>query len=81
MIINKVTRLSRLSYILTQLSKAEKLSTIKLAEQFETTTRKIQLDFKEYILPLFDDEIIYYDYSIKCYVSKVNFLQKTFVSK
>jgi predicted DNA-binding transcriptional regulator YafY len=77
---NKDNRIQRLSYILTQLSKGEKLSTIKLAEQFETTTRKIQLDFKEYILPLFDDEIIYYDYSIKCYLSKVNFLQKTFLT-
>ena len=80
MIENKNNRTQRLSYILTHLSKGEKLSTIKLAEQFETTTRKIQLDFKEYILPLFDDEIIYYDYSIKCYLSKVNFLQKTFLS-
>ena len=56
MIENKDNRIQRLSYILTQLSKCEKLSTIKLAEQFETTTRKIQLDFKEYILPLFDEE-------------------------
>jgi predicted DNA-binding transcriptional regulator YafY len=80
MIENKDNRIQRLSYILTQLSYGEKLSTIKLAEQFETTTRKIQLDFKEYILPLFDNEMIYYDYSIKCYLSKVNFLQKTFLS-
>jgi predicted DNA-binding transcriptional regulator YafY len=73
-------RIERLSYILTKLSYGEQLSTIKLAELFETTTRKIQLDFKEYILPLFEDETIYYDYSIKCYLSKVNFLQKTFLS-
>jgi hypothetical protein len=34
---NKNNRIQRLSYILTKLSKGEKLSTIKLAEQFETT--------------------------------------------
>jgi len=55
---------------LTQLSKGNKVSTIKLAEQFETTTRKIQLDFKEYILLLFDDDTIYYDFRIKAYVPK-----------
>ena len=80
MIENQNSRIHRLSYILATLSKGAELSTIKLAQQFETTTRKIQLDFKEYILPLFDDEIIYYDYSIKCYLSKVNFLQNTFLS-
>jgi predicted DNA-binding transcriptional regulator YafY len=53
---NKNNRIQRLSYILTKLSQGEKLSTLELAKQFETTTRKIQLDFKEYILPLFDDE-------------------------
>ena len=77
---NKNNRIQRLSYILSKLSQGEQLSTLELAKQFETTTRKIQLDFKEYILSLFDDEIIYYDYSIKCYVSKVNFLQKTFLT-
>ncbi len=70
-------RLQRLRYILASLSSGAKLSTIKLAQQFETTTRKIQLDFTEYILPLFDDDTIYYDFSAKCYLSKINFLYKT----
>jgi len=73
----KNNRLKRLSYILTQLSSGAKLSTNQLSEQFKTTTRKIQLDFTEYILPLFNDDTIYYDYSSKCYISKINFLYKT----
>ncbi len=76
----KNNRPERLSYILTKLSNGDKLSTIKLAKQFETTTRKIQLDFTEYILPLFNDDTIYYDFSEKCYLSKTNFLYKTFLS-
>ena len=52
------------------MSKGEKLTTQKLAEQFETTTRIIQLDFKDYIIPLFGDDIIYYNYSEKCYSEK-----------
>ena len=78
MIDNNENRIQRLSFILTQLSKGNKLSTSKLAEQFNTTIRKIQLDFKEYLIPLFGDETIYYEHSIKCYLSKINFLQRTF---
>jgi len=77
---NKTNRLHRLTYLLTKLSSGAKLSTIKLAEQFDTTLRIIQLDFKEYILPLFDDDTIYYDFSIKSYVAKRNFLYKVFLS-
>ena len=76
----KNNRLERLSYVLTQLSTGNKLSTNQLAKQFDTTIRKVQLDFIEYILPLFDDNTVYYDFSIKCYVSKTNFLYKTFLS-
>ncbi len=76
----KSNRIERLSYILTQLSNGAKISTIQLAKQFETTTRIIQLDFKEYILLLFNDDTIYYDFSIKAYVSNTNFLYKTFLS-
>ncbi len=80
MIENNDNRIQRLSYILAQLSKGDKLSTNQLAQQFETTTRKIQLDFTEYILPLFDDDTIYYDYSFKCYIAKSNFLTKTYLN-
>ena len=62
------------------MSKGEKLTTQKLAEQFETTTRIIQLDFKDYIIPLFGDEIIYYNYSEKCYSAKYPFLQSSLLS-
>lgn len=70
-------RIQRLSYILSKLSSGEKLSTLKLAEQFEITLRIIQLDFKEYILPLFEDETIYYNHSEKCYLAKYPFLQSS----
>ena len=80
MLDKKQNRLQRLSYIFSKLSCGERLSTQRLAELFQTTVRTIQLDFTEYILPFFDDETIYYDYSIKCYVSKDNFLQKTFLT-
>ena len=72
-------RLNRLSYILTQLSRGEQLSTHKLADYFKSTTRIVQLDFKEYIIPLFDG-IIYYDYSEKCYVAKNPFLQSSLLN-
>jgi len=74
------SRIDRLSFILIKLSKGEKLTTQKLAEQFETTTRIIQLDFKEYIIPLFDDDTIYYNYSDKCYSAKYPFLQSSLLN-
>jgi predicted DNA-binding transcriptional regulator YafY len=75
----KNNRLQRLSYILTHLSYGEKLSTKKLSEHFEISIRKIQLDFNEYILPYFDD-IVYYDFGFKCYISKTNFLHETLLN-
>lgn len=70
-------RISRISYILTELSKSNKLFTQKLAVQFETSVRVMQLDFKEYIIPLFNDDTIYYNYSEKCYIAKYPFLQSS----
>ncbi len=40
----------------------------------------IQTDFKEYLLPLFNDGKIFYDYSSKTYKAKNNFLTKTLFS-
>jgi len=74
---NKFNRTNRINFILTKLSKGDNLTTQKLAEQFETTTRIIQLDFKEYIIPLFGDDTIYYNYSDKCYSAKYSFLQSS----
>ena len=71
------SRTHRINFILIRLSKGENLTTQKLAEQFETTTRIIQLDFKDYIIPLFGDDTIYYDYSQKCYSAKYPFLQSS----
>jgi len=64
-----------------RLSKGDKLSTPKLSKEFKVTNKIIQTDFKEYLLPLFDNEkTIYYDYSLKAYVAKNNFLTKSFLS-
>lgn len=76
----KTNRLKRLSHLLTLLSSGAKLSTPELAEQLNLTKRIIQLDFKEYLLPLFDNGMIYYDYSLKCYGAKTNFLTSTLLS-
>jgi len=73
-------RIDRLSAILTLLSQGNKLITPQLSKQFNVTNKIIQTDFKEYILPIFDDGTISYDYSIKGYLSKNNFLAKTFLS-
>jgi predicted DNA-binding transcriptional regulator YafY len=69
-----------LTNILTELSKGNKLHTQKLAEQFETTIRIIQLDFKEYIIPLFKEDTISYNYSEKCYFAKKQFLQTSLLN-
>jgi len=74
------SRIDRLNFILIKLSKGEKLTTQKLAEQFETTTRIIQLDFKEDIIPLFGDDTNYYNYSDKCYSAKYPFLQSSLLN-
>ncbi len=76
----QTNRLKRLSHLLTLLSSGAKLSTPELAEQLNLTKRIIQLDFKEYLLPLFDNGMIYYDYSLKCYGAKTNFLTNTLLS-
>ena len=73
-------RINRLSQILELLSKGYELSTPNLVERFGVTKKIIQTDFKEYLLPLFIDEKIYYDYSSKTYKAKNNFLTKTLFS-
>lgn len=77
---NFENRINRLSIILELLSKGYELSTPSLVERFGVTKKIIQTDFKEYILPLFVDEKIYYDYSSKTYKAKNNFLTKTLFS-
>jgi predicted DNA-binding transcriptional regulator YafY len=69
-----------LSYIFKALSNNEKLSTITLAKKFNTTTRVLQLDFTEYILPFFEDKNIFYNFSAKAYQAKTNFLNSTLLS-
>jgi len=76
---NFEVRINRLSQILELLSKGYELSTPSLVERFGVTKKIIQTDFKEYILPLFVDEKIYYDYSSKTYKAKNNFTNKNFV--
>jgi predicted DNA-binding transcriptional regulator YafY len=73
-------RINRLSQILELLNKGYELSTPNLVERFGVTKKIIQTDFKEYILPLFVDDKIYYDYSSKTYKAKNNFLTKTLFS-
>ena len=73
-------RINRLSQILELLNKGYELSTPNLVERFGVSKKIIQIDFKEYILPLFVDDKIYYDYSSKTYKAKNNFLTKTLFS-
>jgi len=77
---NNQNRIQRLSKILTSLSKGEDASTPNLIERFKTTKKIIQTDFKEYLLPLFNDNKIYYDRSSRGYKSTNNFLTKTLFS-
>ncbi len=76
----KTNKSKRLSHILTLLSSGAKLSTPELVDALNLTKRIIQLDFKEYLIPLFDNGMIYYDYSLKCYGAKTNFLASTLLS-
>lgn len=76
----KTNRIKRLSSVLTLLSKGYDLSTPSLVERFGITKKIIQTDFKEYLLPLFNNSKIYYDYSSKSYKAKNNFLTKTLFS-
>ena len=73
-------RINRLSSTLVLLSKGQELSTPSLVERFGVTKKIIQTDFKEYLLPLFRDAKIFYDYSSKTYKTKNNFLTKTLFS-
>ncbi|MCK5110344.1 MAG: WYL domain-containing protein [Arcobacteraceae bacterium] len=75
-----MNRINRLSEILISLSKGDGLSTPSLVIKFGTTKKIIQTDFKEYLLPLFSDDKIYYDYSSKTYKAKNDFLTKTLLS-
>lgn len=74
---NLTNRIKRLSSILTLLSKGYSLSTPDVAERFGVSKKIIQTDFKDYIIPLFLDEKIKYDYSEKVYKASNNFLTKT----
>ena len=73
-------RINRLSPILELLNKGYELSTPNLVERLGVSKKIIQGDFKDYILPLFVDDKIYYDYSSKTYKAKNNFLTKTLFS-
>ncbi|MCK5110214.1 MAG: WYL domain-containing protein [Arcobacteraceae bacterium] len=75
-----MNRIDRLSNIITQLSKGDGLSTPSLVTKFKTTKKIIQTDLKEYLIPLFSNGKIYYDYSSKTYKAKNNFLTKTLFS-
>ena len=77
---NVTNRIKRLSSLLTLLSKSYKLSTPALAKRFGVSLKIIQTDFKDYLLPLFPDEKIYYDFSEKLYKASNNFLTKTLFS-
>ncbi len=68
-------RVKRLENILILLSKGNALFTPILAKQFDTTNKIIQTDLKDYLLPLFNNDTIVYDYSLKCYKAKNNFRQ------
>lgn len=74
------SRINRISSILQLLSKGYDLSTPSLVERFGVSKKIIQTDFKEYLLPLFSNGTIYYDYSSKTYKAKNNFLTKTLFS-
>ena len=59
---NNKNRINRLSFLLHRLSVGYGLSTPNLVEC---------------ILPLFDDGAVFYDYSLKIYTAKSNFLATT----
>ncbi|RXI37370.1 hypothetical protein CP963_12745 [Arcobacter cloacae] len=75
-----ISRTYRIKNIFELLSKGENLTTKKLVEQFDTTDRIIQLDFKEYIIPLFGNDTIYYNHSEKCFSAKYPFLQSSLLN-
>lgn len=73
-------RIERLSSILSLLHSGIKLSTPTLVQKFNVSSKIIQTDFKEYLIPLFNDETIFYSYDSKSYLAKNNFLTKTFLT-
>lgn len=74
---NLTIRLNRLEYIIENLSSGATFSTPDLVEKTGVSKKVIQTDFKEFLLPLFADKTIYYDYSAKVYRARNNFLTKT----
>ena len=72
-------RIKRIKAILDLLNQGLNLSTPKLVERFGVSKKIIQTDFKDFILPLFPNETIYYDYSLKTYKAKITFYQKLFL--
>ena len=54
-------RIKRIKAILDLLNQGLNLSTPKLVERFGVSKKIIQTDFKDFILPLFPNETIYYD--------------------
>ncbi len=74
---NLNNRVERIKAILDLLNQGYNLSTPSLVERFNISKKIIQTDFKDFILPLLPNEIIYYDYSSKTYKAKNNFLSKT----
>jgi predicted DNA-binding transcriptional regulator YafY len=77
---NLTNRIKRLSALIVLLSKGYKLSTPGVAERFGVSIKVIQTDFRDYLIPLFNDNKISYDYSEKIYKASNNFLTKTLFS-
>lgn len=78
--LNTTNRIVRLSEILVLLNSKYKLSTPNMAKKFNVSTKIIQTDFKEYLIPLFDDGKIFYSYESKSYQTKNSFLTETLLS-
>lgn len=74
---NLTNRIKRLSSIITLLSKGYQLSTPNVSKRFGVSNKIVQTDFKDYLIPLFLDKKICYDYSEKAYKATTNFLTKT----
>lgn len=70
-------KIKRISSLLESLSKGYCINTPDIAKLYGVSNKIIQTDFKDYILPLFNDKTIYYDYAEKCYKATNNFLSKT----
>ncbi len=77
---NLSSRLERIKAMLDLLNQGYDLSTPHLVEMFGISKKIIQTDFKDYVLPLYLNKTICYDYSLKTYRTKNNFLSKTLFS-